>query len=570
MPQPLTNEVTAMPEPSDKKSADVISIAASGHRSPQRATMAENSAAEKPSVIEQPAEKPLADAPSTEVFAVYGVEPEIQAYAMAKYSRSALSMKESLREINSQKAEKFLNTFYFQYGHRSIADLAHIALAIERLSILAAIELADEPRWDGQERSTRYQDFKKSGYYTPDFGADDQSRKLYRETLDFLFSEYEALSAHMTRYLISITPKPEEMKQEAYERTLKARAFDITRYLLPLATNTSLGEIVNARTLEMQVAHLLSHAHKEVRVLGESLKKAATSSAYNVNVESLRDLVEQIRTVNPELGARAEAELLHEVRVAPTLVKYADPNPYEMETRRELRQAARELMAHEQLAPSKAIVDLLDEEPLEVEIATTLLYEHCHFSYRQIRQAVQVAGERRRREIIDLGLRHRGKYDEMLRGFRAGQQFRFDILMDTGGFRDMHRHRRCIQVMQGFTTQHGYEMLLDLEDAGMRGRFEAAMRRAQSAVETIAKNASPEAEENSQYAIPLAFKKRTLFKMDFAEAVYISELRTTPAGHVSYRNVAYAMYEAVARKFPALAKYFRVHDVTAPVDLLQR
>ena len=49
--------------------------------------------------------------------------------------------------------------------------------------------------------------------------------------------------------------------------------------------------------------------------------------------------------------------------------------------------------------------------------------------------------------------------------------------------------------------------------------------------------------------------------MDFAEAVYISELRTTPAGHVSYRNVAYAMYEAVAKKYPALAKYFRVHDV---------
>ena len=63
-----------------------------------------------------------------------------------------------------------------------------------------------------------------------------------------------------------------------------------------------------------------------------------------------------------------------EVRIAPTLVKYADPNPYEMETRRELRQAARELMKSEQLAPSKAIVDLLDEEPLEVEIATTLLY----------------------------------------------------------------------------------------------------------------------------------------------------------------------------------------------------
>src|SRR5271155_675383 len=147
------------------------------------------------------------DAPSVEVYAVYGVEPEIQAYAMAKYSRSSLSMKESLKEISQQKAEKFLNTFYFQYGHRSIADLAHVALAIERLSILAAIAVADEQRWDGQERSTRYQDFKKSGYYTPDFGTDDEARKLYRDTLDFLFAEYEALSAHMTQHLISITPK---------------------------------------------------------------------------------------------------------------------------------------------------------------------------------------------------------------------------------------------------------------------------------------------------------------------------------------------------------------------------
>ncbi len=564
---PATN-VVSMPEPSDNNPSSDAPAGGSGHRSTQRAA-----AADKPMLVgksepESPA--PSAADPSTEVFAVFGVEPEIQAYAMAKYSRSSLSMKESLREISSQKAEKFLNTFYFQYGHRSIADLAHIALAVERLSILAAIELADEQRWDGQERSTRYQDFKKSGYFTPDFGADDDARKLYRETLDFLFAEYEALSAHMTGYLIRITPKPSDMKQDAYERTLKARAFDITRYLLPLATNTSLGEIVNARTLENQVTHLLSHTHKEVRTLGAALKKAATTPAYNVNAESLRELVDQIRAVSPELGARADFRLLRDVSVAPTLVKYADPNPYEMETRRELRQAARELMEHEQLAPSKAIVDLLDEEPLEVEIATTLLYEHSHHSYRQIRQAVQVAGERRRREIIDLGLRHRGKHDEMMRAFRAGQQFRFDILMDTGGFRDMHRHRRCIQVMQSATTVHGYEMLMDMDDAGVRGRFDAAMRRVQSAVENLAARETPEAEENSQYAIPLAFKKRALFKMDFAEAVYISELRTTPAGHVSYRNVAYAMYEAVARKYPALAKYFRVHDVTAPVDLLQR
>jgi thymidylate synthase ThyX len=508
-------------------------------------------------------------APSVEVFAVYGVEPEIQAYAMAKYSRSALSMKESLKEISTQKAEKFLNTFYFQYGHRSIADLAHIALAIERLSILAAIAVADEQRWDGQERSTRYQDFKKSGYFTPDFGDDQQANRLYKETVDGLFVEYEALSGKMFRYLASVTPQPAEMKQDAYERTLRARAFDISRYLLPLATNTSLGEIVNARTLETQVSHLLSDTHKEIRKLGEALKRAATSPAYNVNQESLRDLVSQIRVVSPKLAERAEYELLREVRVAPTLVKYADPNQYEIETRRELRQIAKELIGDVPVTAAPS-VDLLDDEPLEIELATTLIYEHCHYSYRQIRQAVEAAPEAIRRHIIDAGLQHRGKHDEMLRPFCAGQQFRFDILMDIGGFRDMHRHRRCVQIGQEFTTKHGYDTPEELEAAGARGAYDSAMQKASAAVEQLARRPGVESIENSRYAIPLGFRKRTLFKMDFAEVAYISELRTGPAGHFSYRNVAYAMYEAVAKRYPALAKYLRVHDVREPVDLLKR
>ena len=513
--------------------------------------------------------------PSVEVFAVYGVEPEIQAYAMAKYSRSALSMKESLREITSQKAEKFLNTFYFQYGHRSIADLAHIALAIERLSILAAIVVADEQRWDGQERSTRYQDFKKSGYYTPDFGefggavGANAAGVLYRETIEALFAAYETVSQKTFEYLVSITPRPADMKAEAYERTLRARAFDVSRYLLPLATNTSLGEIVNARTLESQVAHLLSQPHREVRELGTLLKHAAVSPAYNANEESLRTLVEEIRRVAPEIADRAGAELLREVRVAPTLVKYADPNTYEIESRRELRQAAADLMGRTAIEPAP-LVDLLDSEPLEIELATTLLYSHCHYSYRQIRQAVEAAGETRRREIIDFGLRHRGQHDELPRAFSAGHQFGFDILMDIGGFRDMHRHRRCVQIMQDFTTAHGYDTPPEVEKAGIGSVYQTAMARAAAAVEKLAATGGEEALQNAEYAIPLAFRKRTLFKMDFAEAVYISELRTTPAGHASYRNVAYAMYQAVAAKYPALAKYFRVVDVREPVDLLKR
>jgi thymidylate synthase ThyX len=58
--------------------------------------------------------------------------------------------------------------------------------------------------------------------------------------------------------------------------------------------------------------------------------------------------------------------------------------------------------------------------------------------------------------------------------------------------------------------------------------------------------------------------------MDFAEALYISELRSAAQGHFSYRRVAWEMFQAVERQHPALARYMRVTDVREPVDLLKR
>src|SRR5262249_36244248 len=391
--------------------------------------------------------------PQVNVFAVHGVDPEVQAYAMAKYSRSALSMKESLKEISEQKAEQFLNTFYFQYGHRSIADLAHLAFAVEKLSILAAIVLVDEQRWDGQERSTRYQNFKKSGYYLPDFAGDEKHKSTYCATVDFLFAEYEAFTQEMLGYYSAQVPRPDSMAEDQYTRTLRARAFDNSRYLLPLATNTSLGQIVNARTLETQISRLLSSPYDEVRHLGGLLKEAAQSAAYNVQAESMRALVEEIRASNPELGEKAAQLLLRPTRVAPTLVKYANPSEYEIQTRKELAHAAAELMDDAPIEEAP-LVDLVEDGALEVEMATTLLYSACHYSYRQIRESMLGLSEARRNEIIDLGLRHRGPHDELSRSFHAGQQFKFDILMDIGGFFGIHPPPPRPPNATGFTSPH--------------------------------------------------------------------------------------------------------------------
>ena len=540
----------------------------------------------------------------TEVYAVHGADPEILAYAMAKYSRSALTMRESLAEISAQRAEQFLNTFYFEYGHRSIADLAHIAFAVERLSLLAAIVLVDETRWDGQERSTRYQNFAKSGWYVPEFGPDTASAQLYSQTIDNLFAAYQRVGTAVFHYLHQRVPRPTTLKVESYDRILRARAFDVARYLLPLATNTSLGQIVSARTLETQVSRLLSHPVIEVRVLGIKLREAAASPAWNVGAPAAMAFIaklfafekqaslksesagpvrekqekEAASSTEGPLAAEAASLFTRDVCTAPTLVKYAQPNDYLIKTRAELAQAATELLRD---PPAFApLVDLVERsESLEVELAATLIYSVSHHPYRQIRDLVMHLPGTRIAEFIELGIRHRGRHDEVLRAFQVGAAIRFDILMDIGGFRDMHRHRRCTQIIQGFTPQHGYETPRSgdlppdvdiLAESGAMNDFCSAIESAHQASATIAAGSAPEADQSAKYLLPLATRIRALFKMDFAEAQYICELRSAPAGHFSYRRVAWEMFLKLQSQYPTLARNIRVTDFTQPIDILQR
>jgi hypothetical protein len=296
------------------------------------------------------------------------------------------------------------------------------------------------------------------------------------------------------------------------------------------------------------------------------LKEASKQPAYQVQEDQFRALVEEIRAADAGLGAKAEQQLLRPVRVSPTLVKYAHASEYEARSRAELAQAAAELMAGAAIEPAP-LVDLLENESLEVEIASTLVYSACHYSYRQIRERVQSLSAAQRDEIVDLGMKHRGRHDEPLRAFHSGSALRFDILMDLGGFRDMHRHRRCTQIEQGFTWLHGHDTPPDVTAAGLGDRYARAMERTMKTIHQVEAGSGA---ETAAYLLPMAFRKRTLFKMDLAEALYISELRTAPAGHFSYRNVAYAMYEAVQRQHPSLARHIRVTDVRKPLDLLNR
>src|ERR1051325_8697348 len=258
--------------------------------------------AEAPEAPEAPASKDRFA--SRRVYSVVGVPPEIQAYALARYSRSAQGMLESIEELSAQKAEQFLNTFYFQYGHRSIADLAHLVFGLEQISILAAIAVVDEPVWDGQERSTRYQPFRKTGWYLPAEIRGTSAEGVFAQTCEGLFTAYERVSEVLLEELVDAVPRPADMSEATYRRTLRARAFDVGRSLLPLATHTSVGQIVSARVLERQISRPLGSEYAEVRAIGAEVKASCQAP--------------------PEapLGPAAETA------AAPTLVKYADASTY--------------------------------------------------------------------------------------------------------------------------------------------------------------------------------------------------------------------------------------------------
>ncbi len=526
----------------------------------------------------------MSERPMRTVYALTGIQPEVQAYAMAKYSRSRNSMRRSIAELSLQRAEEFLESFYFQYGHRSIADLAHVAMAVENVSILAAIAVVDQQVWDGQERSTRYQDFARTGYYTPDTIAASSDAHAYRHAADTLFTEYAALSKELTALLVETVGKPDTMDEGDYKRTLRARAFDVTRALLPLATITSVGQITSARTLERQIAELLSSPLAEIRAVAEDLRAACQQTAFDPAASAAEALQQALDGVHlPQEAQDALAALgsaLERTGAAPTLVKYTAPLAFQIAAAREMRQAATELLAAIPRDPTSPTVALAPAAAPTDELVATLLYQHDpeQHSYRQILEIVRELSAAFKQEIVDLSVRDRGPHDDLLRAHQIGAPLQFDCTIDIGAFRDLHRHRRCVQIVPTFSAVHGTDdagqwftwglgsdAAARATDTGLVARYQDALRATESTIDALA----PAHPEEAPYLLPMASRCRALFKMDYAEAAYIIEQRTKVGGHFSYRHAAYAMYTALATREPGLARHIRVTPPTE-VDLLRR
>ncbi len=455
------------------------------------------------------------------VLTVAPMPPEKIAYALARYSRSPDSIRQSLDWVRSHDSSRFLESFYFQYGHASIADLGHVTICFEGVSELAAAEIEDEQLWDGQARSSRYQDFSKSGVIVPpELTADEQA--IYNPAAGNLLHAYKEVQEKVFAHLCEMHPKPDDLKPDAYRRNLSARAFDVARYLLPFGIPTGVGQVTSIRTLEKQMQRLKASEYQELREIADELGRACAASA-----ECAWD------------------DRLASEPVAPTLARHVHADESARRLRADVAEWAIHNLPQSNGAPVSPI-DLLQPSDQLADICATLVYPITDRPYRELYETALGWSPNRRRELLDVALGSHDKRGELPRHFR-GAPYVFDLVMDIGAYRDFHRHRRCQQFRQYYTNRLGYDTPDVISRCGLDSVYSSALAQTDAAIARLPQPAA-------QYLLPFAARSRFLFKMDFAELEYISRLRSGVKGHFSYRKVAWEMKQALENLDPALGQ----------------
>jgi thymidylate synthase ThyX len=470
------------------------------------------------------------------VISVAPMPPEKCAYALARYSRSPDSIRDSLDWVRSHDSQKFLESFYFQYGHASIADLGHTVLCFEGISELAATEIEEEPLWDGQAKSSRYQDFSRAGFVTPpEFAA--EAAAAYQAAARRLLEAYATVNARAFDCLAGRLPRPADMKPEAYRRNLAARAFDVARYLLFWGVPTNVGQVTSIRTLEKQIRRLKGAEYQELRELGEEIAQACAAPPDCALDESAAH-----EPLAPTLARHAEADE-HTARSHAALRRWAEQNlppPAESENPR---------------------VDLLRPANVAADITATLLYPVTDRPFRELYELACGWPAALRAEVLDAALESRSRRDDLLAGFH-GSLYAYDFVMDIGAYRDLHRHRRCQKFRQAYSGRLGFDTPPLVQEAGALAAYQEAMEAALAAMHSLPR-------PGAHYLLPFGARARFLFKMDFAEAEYITRVRSGVKGHFSYRQVAWEMKQKMEQLEPELG---RLMQATPPwvEDMLQR
>jgi thymidylate synthase ThyX len=473
------------------------------------------------------------------VFALVNLPETIKGALFARYSRYAGTLRrlyldefaadvpEGGRPFEGEEGERAAGLYervFSGFGDDSIAQLGGAHVACEWVSNVLTKVLQRGRLAAYLEQSTRYipydQPLPESAGGGHRFYRDDELGPEYVEAMDELFAIYSRSLTQVREWAAERWPRGDE-PEKAWERSIKAKALDLLRGLLPASTLSHVGIYASGQAYEALLLRMLASPLPEARQFGSMI-------------------LEELKKVMPSFVARVERP-----DRGGEWISY-------LERRREaaerwVSRLGLDRSADDDPAPS---VELTSVEGSEEELIAASLFESARGSEREILGRIRALPPDEQAEIIaELAGERANRRHRPGRGWEA-VRYRFEIVSDYGGFRDLQRHRILTCQWQHLSPDLGAGIPDEVREAGAGDEYERSLEISRTEYERLADEGLTEA---APYALCLGYRIRYLLDLNAREAMHLIELRSGREGHPTYRAVAQAMHERIASVHPAIA-----------------
>ncbi|HEY2300478.1 MAG TPA: FAD-dependent thymidylate synthase [Acidimicrobiales bacterium] len=480
------------------------------------------------------------------VFALVNLPEVVKGALFARYSRSAKSLRRLFLDefvgdlditgdqtidatVGVARAEDLYDRVFLEYGDDSVAQLGGVHLACEQASNLLTKILEWGRLMAYLEQSTRYIAYDarltngRYRYFRDPEILDSPLGARYVGDMDRMFDTYRDLLPVLQAWFSRQFPRQPGDSDFTYRRSVRAKAFDALRGLLPAAATSNVGIYGTAQAYEALLVRMRAHPLPEARAYADlmlvELRKVIPSFLKRVDL--------------PDRGGAASAYLEKNRRTMQDLADGLFGRP----------DGGGDSTPEPADGPE---VTLLDWDPDgEVKVVAAMLYPYTHLPEAAIVNRVEAMSFDERLDVIR-------KYagDRSNRRQRPGRAlertgYRFDVLSDYGAFRDLQRHRMLTIEWQDLAPSHGFTMPRAVVDAGGAEEYQASMLRSASLYDAIGERFGA---FQASYAVALAFRVRYAMQFNGREAMHMLELRTGPQGHPEYRNVCLQMHRAIAEQ----------------------
>ena len=406
-----------------------------------------------------------------------------------------------------------------EYGDDSVAQLGGVHLACEGASNILTKVLEWGRLMAYLEQSTRYipYDDRPGGrfrYHVP-VELEGPLRERYLAAQDGAFTTYATWLPRLRDFYAARFPREAGESESVYRMTIRAKALDTLRGLLPAGTISNVGIFGTGQGYEQLLLRMRASPLAEVRdcaaLMLAELRKVIPAFLRRVDV--------------PERGGAWSA--------------------YLADTRAALDATAERLLAGVK-PESREEVTLTDFDPEgEVKVVAAALYAASALPDDQLLAVARRMSEEERRRVLDayVGARSNRRHKPG-RAFER-TSYRFDVLGDYGAFRDLQRHRLLTLEWQRLSPAHGSVMPEAVAEAGGQGDWDRVMDESAATWEAIAGAGMPEV---AAYAVVMAYRVRFTMQMNAREALHVIELRTAPQGHPAYRRICQTMHRLIAEQ----------------------